>query len=120
MSRYNKDTGAIGEAAAIEYLQGKGYKIIGQNKQISHLEIDILAKFKGKIIFFEVKSRTNCDFEEIEEGLGAYKLKNLKRAINRYIFYKNIDPDCVQLDFLAIKIDYHSRLAKIKHFKAII
>ena len=120
MSSYNKNVGNLGEKIAVNYLKNKGYRIIGQNKQISHLEIDILAKFKGKFVFVEVKSRVNVSFEEIEDGMTSFKLKNLKRAINRYIYHRNIDPDCVQLDFIAIKIDYKTKLAKVKHFTEII
>ena len=120
MTRYNKDIGKFGEEMAVKLLKNKGYQIIGQNKQISHLEIDILANFKEKLVFIEVKTRVNVDFEEIEEGMTSFKLKKLKRAINRYIYRRNIDPDCVQLDFIAVKIDYRKKVAKIKHFTEII
>jgi putative endonuclease len=120
MTKYNKKTGNFGEKIAVKYLKNKGYQIIGQNKQISHLEIDILAKFKGKLVFIEVKARTNTSFEDIVDGLSSFKLKNLKRAINRYIYHRNIDPDCVQLDLLAIKLDYLKKMANIKHYTEII
>ena len=120
MTRYNKDIGKLGEEIAVKSLKRKGYRIISQNKQISHLEIDILANFKGKLVFIEVKTRVNTSFEEIEEGITSFKLKKLKRGINRYIYRRKIDPDCVQLDFIAVRIDYKTKIAKIKHFTEII
>lgn len=120
MTRHNKNVGGLAESLALKYLKNKGYRIIGQNKQISHLEIDILANFKGKLVFIEVKSRINTSFEEIEDAMTSFKLKKLKRAINRYIYRRKIDPDCVQLDFVAVNLNYNTKIANIKHFTAII
>ena len=59
----NRDFGNIGEDLACDYLRKNGYQILERNKHFSKLcEIDIIAKFKNKIVFVEVKTRKTNAF----------------------------------------------------------
>ena len=54
----NREFGNKGEDLACEYLIKNGYEILERNKHFSKLcEIDIIAKFKNKVVFVEVKTR---------------------------------------------------------------
>ena len=59
----NREFGNKGEDLACDYLVKNGYEIIERNKHFSKFcEIDIIAKFKNKFVFVEVKTRKNDNF----------------------------------------------------------
>ena len=51
--------GRLGEDAAAEYLLTEGYAIVERNYRYSHREIDIIAENENRLIFVEVKARTD-------------------------------------------------------------
>ena len=116
---YNQKIGKFGEDLAVKYLHKKGYEIVDLNYRYSNQEIDIIAKIKEKTIFFEVKTRTSAKMGIAEENIDRRKIKNLKKALNAYLVYKNIDQNDAQIDFLAIDLDKFNKTAKIKHYKDI-
>jgi len=120
--QHNKLVGKFGEELAKKYLIKHGYKIIERNIQISHKEIDIIAKFKDILVFVEVKTRTSNRYGEADESMSRRKTKNLRYAIKRYlsnsdnkIYYRDI-----KADLIAVDIDKNRKIAKIKHYKDII
>lgn len=115
---YNKRIGDYGEQLAAKYLTKKGYKIINKNLKLSYKEIDIIANFKGKIVFIEVKTRTSELLGKAEDSMSAKKLHHLKKAISMYVGNnKNIDPNNIRLDLVCVDINISSKIAKIKHFE---
>jgi len=114
---YNQKVGKFGEDLAVKYLLKNKYKIIDRNIKISYKELDIIAKLKEKIIFVEVKTRTSQKFGFADENISSKKLHYLKKAINMYLNNKDLDPDNIRLDLIAIDIDKVKKTAKIKHYK---
>ena len=114
---HNQKVGQFGEDLAIKYLLKNKYKIIDRNVKISYKELDIIAKIKDKIIFIEVKTRTSQKFGFADESINSKKLHHLKKAINMYLDNKDLDPDKVRLDLIAIDINKSKKTAKIKHYK---
>ncbi|MCU0679132.1 MAG: YraN family protein [Planctomycetes bacterium] len=117
---HNQKIGKFGEQVAVEYLKKKGYEIMDLNYRYSNQEIDVIAKIKEKIVFFEVKTRTSAKMGLAEDNLNRKKIKNLKIALKAYLAYKNLDPEQAQIDFLAIDLDKLKNSAKIKHYFDII
>ena len=64
----NKEIGQRGEQSAADFLCGKGFKIIGRNVRVGHLETDIIAKNDRNIVFAEVKTRK--EFPNIQHRYG--------------------------------------------------
>lgn len=118
--KHNQKVGQFGENLACEYLIKKGYKIIQTNVKISFQEIDIIAKFKKLIVFVEVKTRTSNIYGEADEAVNAKKTENLKKAIEKYIFINNLNPNLIRLDLVAVDINKDKKIAKIKHYLDII
>lgn len=116
---YRQKIGKFGEKLAVDYLIKHGYRIIETNVKISYKEIDVIANFKDKIIFIEVKTRTSKIFGSADDGMSSKKLHHLKKALNMYVDSKNLDPENIRLDLLAIDIDKYKKVAKIKHYKDI-
>lgn len=117
MKKYNKKVGDFGEDLAIQFLEKRKYKIIERNVKLSYKELDIVAKKKDLVIFFEVKTRTNYTFGGAENAITPYKIKHLKKAISMYVGIRKIPANDVQLDLIIVDIDKIKKIATIKHYK---
>lgn len=84
MSRYNKDLGDFGEAAARNFLSEKGYKIVAQNYYTRNGELDIVCIDKNNIVFVEVKTRTSDKFGTPAESVTKRKLEHFINAARDY------------------------------------
>lgn len=99
MAKHN-DTGKWGEQIAVAYLASIGYAIAERNWRSGHYELDIVA-FKGsRIIFVEVKTRSDSD-EDPVEAVDSRKALRLIRAAMVYIESHDIDHQ-PQFDIIAI------------------
>lgn len=97
----NKATGSIGEKEACSYLKKKGYKIIEQNYRSAFGEIDIIAKYKDKIIFVEVKKRSSNKFGYGYDAVNYSKQKKIIKTAENFINENNIKALC-QFDVISI------------------
>lgn len=68
-----KLAGAMGEAAAAEYLRRKNYKIVAMNYRTRYGEIDIIAADRKNLLFVEVKLRRSKRFAEAREHVDRRK-----------------------------------------------
>ena len=64
----NKKFGIIGEKIAQKFLINKGYEILETNYYTKIGEIDIIAQKSKKIVFIEVKTRSNLKFRNTSYG----------------------------------------------------
>jgi len=109
----NREFGAKGEDLACEYLKKNGYEILERNKHFSKLcEIDIIAKYKNKIIFIEVKTRKTNAYGTPLEAITKNKYKNIKTGVLSYLAENKISD--YQIDVIGITI--HPTL-RIEHLK---
>lgn len=111
----NREFGNRGEDIACEYLVKNGYQIVERNKHFSRFcEIDIIAKYKNKLVFVEVKTRKSNDFGSPLEAVTKNKYKNIKTGVLSYVVENNIKN--YQIDVIGITM--HPEL-KIQHLKNI-
>lgn len=96
--------GKKGEDIATKYLINNGYRIIERNFNCKQGEIDIIAKYKGEIVFVEVKTRTNKKFGLPVEAITKYKIEHLKRSIEYYICVNNLEDKIIRIDAIEIYI----------------
>ena len=83
MARHN-DLGKWGEDLACEKLVSEGYAIVERNWRSGHNEIDIIASRGSRIIFAEVKTRSEADIDPLE-AIDDGKISRLARAAHSYI-----------------------------------
>ena len=80
------DIGARGEAAAAEYLERKGYRILERRLRIAGAEVDLIARSDdGCVVFVEVKSSAQKNSYRPEARVGIDKQTHLKRAATYYL-----------------------------------
>lgn len=74
------EVGKRAEAAAADWLENQGFKVIAQNWRNRFCEIDIIAEKSKAIHFIEVKYRKSAAFGSGFEYITDDKIGRLKRA----------------------------------------
>lgn len=100
MSLHN-ETGKWGEKLATEFLIKKGYDIVERNWRLNHLEIDIIARHQQRIVFVEVKTRTDKSYAEPQTVISQKKLRNLCSCAQAYMKRYNMNFEA-QFDIIII------------------
>lgn len=96
-----KALGKYGEDLAREYLENKGYKLIGQNVRLFCGEIDLLMQDKDALVIVEVKTKSNLSFglpQEMVNYNKRRKLLQLGRALWQKFPRYTIRIDVVAID----------------------
>ncbi|CAN5647438.1 YraN family protein [soil metagenome] len=77
--------GAYGEERAAAYLVDLGYKIVDRNWKTRYCEIDIIAKNKKRIYFYEVKYRASSQQGKGYEYVTPKKLAQMSFAAQMWV-----------------------------------
>ncbi len=110
----NRQFGNSGEDLACEYLIKNGYEILERNKHFSKLcEIDIIAKYKKKVVFVEVKTRKTADFGTPLEAITKSKYNNIKTGVLSYVAENKIKD--FQIDVIGITMYPELKLEHLKN-----
>jgi len=80
----NIQLGTAGEAAAVQYLESCGFKIIETDFRTKQAQIDIIAEDQDFVCFIEVKTRRS-----LKKGLPreSVNLKKQKKIVQGALFY---------------------------------
>ena len=94
--------GRWGEDLALDFLKGRGMKILERNYRCPAGEIDIIARSGRHIIFVEVKTRRSELFGSPQEAVNQRKQQQISRVAQWYLEQKpvNLQP---RFDVLAIR-----------------
>jgi putative endonuclease len=102
MSRQSIDLGKAGEEAAIEFLEGKGFRILQRNFKCALGEIDIIAKDKGTICFIEVKTRAGLNKGLPQEAITRAKQRKLSQVALSFLKSRNLLDSSARFDIVCI------------------
>lgn len=102
MAEHN-DLGKWGEDEAALYYEDRGYEILERDWKVGKRDIDLIALTEDKdtLVFVEVKTRQNNDFQEPEEAVDVKKMRNLAIAANAYVKLHGLDMD-VRFDIISV------------------
>lgn len=121
-----REIGKRFENYTADWLSAQGYKILKQNFEAKHKEIDIIAMKKGTICFVEVKAEKltvdNANRDTPPEKITATKIRNIIFGAKLYIEelrYNGIDPEefCYRFDGVGILFDSEYNVREFKYFK---
>lgn len=110
----NHKTGKIGELAAVEYLQNKGYSILERNWRFHRAEIDIIAECDELLVFIEVKSKKSDRHGKPEHTVTRAQQKLILLAASGYMSRHNYEW-AVQFDVIGVLIDHHDNVLRLTH-----
>lgn len=85
MTEARLNLGRLGEAAAAEYLQHLGMKILQRNVHTPVGEIDLVASQRRTLVFVEAKTRRSSAFGSPAEAVGPSKKRQIIRAAKWYL-----------------------------------
>ncbi len=105
MAKHN-ETGKRGEEIAGDLLREQGFTILETNWRHKRLEVDLIAKDGGVLVFVEVKTRSYDYFGKPEEFVDKKKERHLARAAAEYMRQTGHD--------WAIRFDVVSVILKIE------
>jgi len=99
----NKRTfGGEGEAAARDYLIGKGWHVLAMNYRRPTGEIDIVATKRGIIAFIEVKRRTTDRYGRPAEAVTPAKRLRILRTAALYIQEHHLEDKRIRFDVIEL------------------
>lgn len=97
-----KAIGDVGEECAVNALKDLGYKILERNVEYAGVEVDVIAKKDGAIVFCEIKTRTNTRFGLPVEAVTKSKQKRYITAAKGYIVAKRLRNTDVRFDVVEV------------------
>jgi putative endonuclease len=104
--QFRKQTGQLGEQAAVHYLVSNGYQIVTRNWRCRLGEIDIVAKTNNTLVFIEVRSKRSSSFGNAESSITLKKQLRMQRLAYAYLraTHDSNNPN-YRIDLLAIDLD---------------
>lgn len=86
MTRSRKQTGALGEQIASDWLLRQGCELIVRNWRCQEGELDIIAAEGDTLLFLEVRTRTTLGrFGTAEESVDWRKQRQVRHLAARYL-----------------------------------
>ncbi len=99
MAQHN-ELGKWGEQVAYEYLLVQGYTIVERDTRQGHFEIDLIATKGNRIIFIEVKTRSDLKVDPVQ-SINSRKIGRICAAANSYVKQHKL-PHEVQFDIVIV------------------
>ena len=106
--------GREGEAAAVRYLAGRGFRILELGYRRLRGEIDIIALDGDTLVFVEVKTRTDPEFGPPEEAVTRSKQGQIRRIAEVYLSERGREPPACRFDVVAVELEAGGRFV-VRH-----
>ncbi len=99
-----KRLGLAGEAAAVEELERRGYKILARNYRCRGGEADVVADDAGVLVFAEVKTRSALRRGLPREAVTWTKQQRLGEAARHYCAAHAIEDRPLRFDVVEVLV----------------
>jgi putative endonuclease len=109
-----RETGAIGESVACEFLGCNGYDIIHRNYRCPEGEIDIVARQAGTLVFVEVRTKRSRAFGAPEESITFEKQARLRHLAEKYVQEHSDLPVVWRIDVVAVELKNDGKVSRIE------
>lgn len=107
--------GNAGEALAMEFLQGQGFRIIATKFRHGRGEIDIVGEDGGELVFVEVKTRTTARFGEPEESVTGSKERMIRSAAIGFCRRRGMMERFYRFDIVSVM--FRGEIVVVKHVR---
>ena len=74
------EIGRRGELIVAQWLEARGYRLLGRNVRVGRLELDIIARRGGLVVVCEVRCRTDDRLVSPVETIDRAKAERVRRA----------------------------------------
>jgi putative endonuclease len=97
--------GREGEQAAVNYLEGCGFRILDRNWRSADGEIDIVAVERHTFVVCEVKTRSGTRFGTPLDAVGSAKRRRLRRLAAQWLAAHGTRFDQIRIDVVGLLRD---------------
>ena len=97
--------GAMGEAAAAEWLRKKKWKILAMNYRCRFGELDVVARDGKELVFVEVKLRRTGGYAPAAEYVTPAKQRKLRLAAESWLAENDLDDPPCRFDVVEVYLD---------------
>lgn len=101
-------TGIIGEDLAVQFLEGKQYRILERNYRVKTGEIDIIAEFKKTIVFVEVKTRRTTSYGFPAEAVTYAKQQKIIHTAAWFLNQNRYETRACRFDVVEVILSANS------------
>jgi putative endonuclease len=77
--------GREGEKRAAQFLEARGYRIVERNVRADRVELDLIVRRGGLLVFAEVKSRRGTVHGDAAEAVDERKQRRLRRGAHAWL-----------------------------------
>ncbi|MCU7920333.1 MAG: YraN family protein [Candidatus Thiodiazotropha sp. (ex Dulcina madagascariensis)] len=106
--------GEAAEQRALDYLTGRGLRLLQRNYRCKAGEIDLIMQESDCLVFVEVRYRQSNDFGVALETVTGHKQRKLLATANRYLQSTGADAPC-RFDVIALNGSGPTRIEWIKN-----
>ncbi|MEW5958601.1 MAG: YraN family protein [Chloroflexota bacterium] len=110
-----KQTGQQGEAIAVSYLIGQGYRLVQRNWRAPIGELDIIMEEGDCLVFVEVRTRQGERFGSPEESITPAKQARLIELAQTYLVETRTACRSWRIDVVAVQLG--PGLPQVNHIK---
>jgi len=95
--------GARAERRARRHYRLRGYRILGANIRLAGVEVDLLCRRRGVVVFCEVKEKTGEGYGDPLEMVDERKQRRLRRAAEAWLAAQSLQEQIVRFDVVALR-----------------
>ena len=106
--------GTIGEDAAVIALRRRGYRMRDRNFRCPLGELDLIAEYRGVIVFVEVKTRTTAEFGVPFEAISPRKQMRLTRLATYYLVRRRLLDRPCRFDAVSVVVGPDGRVQRVE------
>ena len=112
-----KETGALGEKLAAEYLEKNQYRVLDKNFRCREGEADIIARKDNMLVVVEVRTKRSIAFGTPEESINERKKEHLRAVARRYCELNQYNQEEFRIDVIAIELKYNGTVNRFEHIE---
>ena len=112
-----RETGALGERIAADYLTDRGYAIRERNFRTREGEIDIIAEKGDTLVFVEVRTRRSRACGTAEESITRRKKERLVALAEAYMEDRDGLPPSWRIDVVALELGTSGKVSRIELYE---
>ena len=95
--------GAGAERRARRHYRLRGYRILGANVRLGGVEVDLLCRRRGTVVFCEVKEKAGGSYGDPLEMVDERKQRRLRRAAEAWLAAQPRPDQVVRFDVVAVR-----------------
>jgi putative endonuclease len=100
-----RSLGDLGEQLAVDFLGGRGYKILARNQRSLWGEIDVIARHGQDLVFVEVKTRRAGVSVGPEQAMTPLKLHRVEQLAMAYLDEHDLHATSWRVEVVSIETD---------------